>query len=119
MIDVSDGLAIDLARLARSSGVRVDLERVPVHPDAARAARRDGRSARDHALGDGEDYELLACLPASRADRILVEARRRWPTLVPIGRVRRGSGLWIAGPGAAGGLRRWSGRGGWVHGGRS
>src|SRR5262245_21021586 len=36
LMDVSDGLALDLTRLARASRVRIDLEEVPIHPDALR-----------------------------------------------------------------------------------
>ena len=64
MMDVSDGLAWDLYRLARASGVRLVLEQVPLHRDARRAARDSGRGPLDHALHDGEDHELVATLPA-------------------------------------------------------
>ena len=59
MIDVSDGLTIDLSRLCRASGVgaRVEVGHVPVHP----------ASTVHEALGGGEDYELLATLPGSDA----------------------------------------------------
>jgi thiamine-monophosphate kinase len=61
MIDVSDGLAIDLSRLCRASGAgsRVETARIPVHPAATLA----------EALGGGEDYELLATLPDHTAVR--------------------------------------------------
>jgi thiamine-monophosphate kinase len=49
MIDVSDGLALDLHRLADASGVGFELTGVPV---------ADGATA-DEALGGGEDYELV------------------------------------------------------------
>jgi thiamine-monophosphate kinase len=49
MMDVTDGLALDLHRLARSSGVGFDLEVVPVAAGATA----------DEALGGGEDYELI------------------------------------------------------------
>ncbi len=66
MIDVSDGLGLDVRRLATASGlaVRIDPERVPV----TEAARRmhDGRSGLAHALGDGEDYELLFCVNSGK-----------------------------------------------------
>jgi thiamine-monophosphate kinase len=59
MIDISDGLGLDLSRLCRASGTgaRVELARIPVHPAATP----------DEALGGGEDYELLATLPDSGA----------------------------------------------------
>jgi thiamine-monophosphate kinase len=60
MIDLSDGLSRDLGHICRESrvGAVVDVEAIPVHEDAIEA-RRDGRSPLEHALNDGEDYELL------------------------------------------------------------
>ncbi len=114
LMDVSDGLARDLARLAASAGVRVDLEHVPIHADARRSARRSGRSAREHALFDGEDHELVATL-SPRAARLALAAPDRPAGLCAIGRVRRGRGLFLA-QAEGGALRRWDGRGGYVHG---
>jgi len=64
MIDVSDGIAPDLAHLCDSSGVGAEIVAadVPVHPDAG---------SLEAALGDGEDYELLFTLPADRAEQLL------------------------------------------------
>jgi thiamine-monophosphate kinase len=70
-IDISDGLALDLSRMMAASGVgcRVHLADIPIHADAERMASiaGDGRSPLDHALGDGEDFELLLSLPAAAA----------------------------------------------------
>jgi thiamine-monophosphate kinase len=54
MLDISDGLGVDAAHIARRSGCRVaiQLERVPL---AAGATIED--------VGFGEDYELLAATP--------------------------------------------------------
>jgi len=118
MMDVSDGLGLDLSRLARASGVRIDLEQVPVHPDALRAARRDRKSALTHALEDGEDHELVAALPRRALRRVLNEAPRACPGFAILGRARAGSGVWVrAESGAGSDLRRWDARRGWVHGG--
>jgi thiamine-monophosphate kinase len=59
MIDLSDGIAADVGRLARASGcgARVLLERLP---------RASGASVEQAAAG-GEDYELLAAVPPGRA----------------------------------------------------
>jgi len=115
MMDVSDGLALDLSRLARASGVRLVVERVPLHPDARRAARRSGRSALAHGLADGEDHELVATLSAADWAR----ARRRRAgagvAVAAIGRVERGAGLWLPGE-VEGTVRHWDGQGGWIHG---
>lgn len=71
MMDVSDGLSRDLPRLCAASGVgaRLVAGQIPVHADAE-AAAVDGRSPLEHALDDGEDFELLlahaALTPAQR-----------------------------------------------------
>lgn len=61
MIDLSDGVSRDLAHICRGSNVGAVIESrlVPIHPDATELSRRDGIPALDHALNDGEDYELL------------------------------------------------------------
>jgi thiamine-monophosphate kinase len=55
MIDLSDGLARDLAHICRESGVGalLDADRIPIHADVG------GDNVLSHAIGDGEDYELL------------------------------------------------------------
>jgi thiamine-monophosphate kinase len=60
MIDVSDGLALDLHRLATASGVGIDLDEVPVAPGATT----------DEALGGGEDYELVIAIAGRDAARL-------------------------------------------------
>ena len=82
LMDVSDGLAKDLLEL-NPAGLRPALSAaaLPVSRAARTLARRDGRSAIDHALSDGEDFELLFAL-AARADRAAFETawRRRFQT---------------------------------------
>lgn len=64
MIDVSDGLATDLSRLARSSGVGFELAEVPVAPGATLL----------EALGGGDDYVLVFTLPPPVAPAPAFEA---------------------------------------------
>ncbi len=82
LMDVSDGLAKDLLELT-PAGLRPALTpaALPVSRAARTLARRDGRSAIDHALSDGEDFELLFAL-AGRTARAAFEAawRRRFQT---------------------------------------
>jgi thiamine-monophosphate kinase len=60
MIDVSDGLALDLHRLADASGVGFELDDVPVAAGATF----------DEALGGGEDYELLLTVAGVDVDAL-------------------------------------------------
>ena len=87
MIDVSDGLAKDLSRLASASGLDARLDAVPLHRDARRAAKASARTALEHALFDGEDHELVASLPEAAARRWLSE----WPAGRRLGRLAKRS----------------------------
>jgi thiamine-monophosphate kinase len=64
MMDVSDGLLIDLQRLCVASGcgAEIDLEALPLSR-AFLAERGRGRPARLFAATGGDDYALLATLP--------------------------------------------------------
>ncbi|MEX1023834.1 MAG: thiamine-phosphate kinase [Planctomycetota bacterium] len=114
MMDTSDGTAMDLERLARASGVAFELDVVPVHRDAERAAGASGHPAWHHALVDGEDHELLATLSAEAWDAIRTEAATRFPDLSAIGRAAPGEGCHWTSP--EGTRLRLADLGGWLHG---
>jgi thiamine-monophosphate kinase len=102
-IDVSDGLSLDLTRMMAASGTAavLDLDRVPIHADAVRMSRQpgDGRTPLDHALADGEDFELLLALPPEAARTLAAEAAAALGTPVTIiGEVVEGQGLFSSGP---------------------
>jgi thiamine-monophosphate kinase len=67
MIDVSDGLLLDLGRVADASGVTLDLDPAALRPFTApllAAAGGDAAAALAWVLGGGEDHALAACFPA-------------------------------------------------------
>jgi thiamine-monophosphate kinase len=66
MIDVSDGLAQDLAHICRASGVcaRVDVDSLPI----SKALRLAAREPVTYAQGGGDNYELLFTLNSPRAE---------------------------------------------------
>ena len=91
MMDISDGLASDIFRLAQASGVGAILskEAIPVSKSA-----RDA----DHALTEGEDFELLFTLSPKEAARLtLSESSKKLAPFHPIGKiVSRKQGIRLA-----------------------
>jgi thiamine-monophosphate kinase len=96
-IDVSDGLSLDLSRMAEESGCGavLDLDQIPLSADAGQWASRcqDGSTALDHALGDGEDFELILAVPPESADAMLRDQPLDCP-LTKIGSFVADRGLW-------------------------
>ena len=94
-IDVSDGLALDTWRLAKASGTGAVLElaNIPIAPEAEQLASRDGQTPIEHALVDGEDFELVLAVPPDAADRILQEKPLEVP-ITQIGQITAKAGLW-------------------------
>jgi len=93
-IDISDGLAIDASRMAHASGcgVALELSAIPISQAACQLSERDGRTPLDHALGDGEDFELLLAVPKEAGEQL-----QRLSLGVPItriGKVVAEPGLW-------------------------
>lgn len=76
MIDVSDGVGVDVAHLCRASGVaaRLSAAQLPVADGVAEAARETGTDQWDLVVGGGEDFALLAAVPAERADTAVAAA---------------------------------------------
>jgi len=64
MIDISDGLVLDLYRITKTSGVGAVVyeELIPISKDA---------KSLNEALYMGEDFELLFCLPLNQAVRLM------------------------------------------------
>ncbi|HTU71008.1 MAG TPA: thiamine-phosphate kinase [Candidatus Baltobacteraceae bacterium] len=78
MMDCSDGLSTDLARLARASGAGARLERVPVAAEARAAATAQGIDPDAYALAGGEDFELLVAVERRSFERLAQQFRARF-----------------------------------------
>ncbi len=101
-MDVSDGLALDAARLASASGcgVALDLATIPISADARKLAASTERAPLDHALGDGEDFELLLTAAPDVAEAIVRDQPLEIP-VTAIGRFVETPGLWQGASGGA------------------
>ena len=87
-MDVSDGLAGDLAKLCGASGVSADIEvaRVPLSEAAASVVASEP-AAMDKILTGGDDYEIVCTVPQERLDAFRVAADTERVPVVEIGRV--------------------------------
>jgi thiamine-monophosphate kinase len=93
MIDISDGLAADIAHLCAESscGAVLYADAIPI-ADAAHALA-DEHTPLEHALGDGEDFELVFAVAPADAETLLQAPPV--PGLTVIGTCTAQAGLWL------------------------
>ncbi len=93
MIDISDGLAGDVRHIAAQSevGIVIEGDQVPIHSDVD--STRDPEVRLNHALTDGEDFELLFTVSPQEGTRLLRKANSLNLTVSKIGECTTGSEL--------------------------
>lgn len=90
MIDISDGLLIDLHRVCEESqvGAEIYLDKIPLHPAVLKVAEYLNIDPMKFVLSGGEDYELLVT-----SDK---EAEKYG--LIPVGRIVKDRGIYLSDP---------------------
>ena len=88
-MDVSDGLAGDLAKMCKASDVsaEIDLDRVPLS-HAARALCVSHPPLRDKLVTGGDDYEILCAVDPDQIDGFVDDCRQAGIAMTPIGHFR-------------------------------
>ncbi len=96
-IDVSDGLASNLWHLARESKVKlvVDKDKIPIHPLVRKFSNYYDSNPNDFALFGGEDFELIFTTRPQSWSRVRLALKRVGTKATPIGKVVKGSGVFI------------------------
>jgi thiamine-monophosphate kinase len=91
-MDVSDGLAGDLAKLCVASGVSavIDLKSIPMSPAAA-ALLACGTIGVEAMVSGGDDYEILCAIPENRFDAFAQAAGIAGVAVTSIGTVIAGT----------------------------
>jgi len=88
MMDLSDGLSTDLARLCAASAAGAVLDGIPVHDAAVAVAARTGGDPQAWALGGGEDFELLVAVRRHAFGHLAARFRAHTGrALLPVGRI--------------------------------
>jgi thiamine-monophosphate kinase len=97
MIDSSDGLSTDLARLCAASGVGATIEAIPVHEGARRIAELAGDDPERYALDGGEDFELIAAIDRRAFPHLANRFRAHFGRdLLSFGTITEGAGVRLA-----------------------
>lgn len=94
MIDISDGLAQDLHHICEESqcGAVLIAEQIPIHDSAHKL--NDGQPPLQHALSDGEDFELVFTVSPEDGQRLLQIQPIDGITLHHIGKILD-KGYWL------------------------
>lgn len=99
MMDCSDGLSSDLARLCAASECGALVDDVPIAPAARAAAQAQHLDPRDYALAGGEEFELIVTIAPRAFAHVATRFRTRFERpLLRIGVLRAGHGCALRKP---------------------
>lgn len=104
MIDISDGLSSDLNHICEESKcgaeLRSDWLDSVIAPEAEKIAKQDSYSPIEHALNDGEDFELLVTISSLPPEQL--PELPQGITLLPVGKITSEADIKIIYPNGTG-----------------
>ena len=97
MMDISDGLATDLAHICKASGVGAEImaSDVPLSPELQKTAPALQFVPLELALQGGEDYQLVFTAPADNSPALLDLCRGAGQDIACVGRITAGEGVML------------------------
>lgn len=98
MLDISDGLFIDLQRLCEASkvGAVLQVDKIPTDPDFEKTVQLLGIDPIQAKLGGGEDYELLFTVDAESFFDLQINFRQKFKSnIFSIGQIVKESGVYL------------------------
>ncbi|MCK9294608.1 MAG: thiamine-phosphate kinase [Desulfobulbaceae bacterium] len=102
MMDISDGLATDLAHICKESGVGAEIlaQEVPLAAELRKAAAVLELSPLQLALQGGEDYQLVFSAPEQNSEPLRNLSRQAGTDITCLGRIVAGQGVMLLQDGA-------------------
>ncbi|MBE9520385.1 MAG: thiamine-phosphate kinase [Proteobacteria bacterium] len=99
MMDISDGLATDLAHICKESGAGAEIIKgeLPVSPQLQSASEKTGKPVLDWVLKGGEDYELLFTVSPDHEQELRnLVLKKTGQEIFCIGRIIEGKGVFLS-----------------------
>ncbi|MBI5147158.1 MAG: thiamine-phosphate kinase [Thaumarchaeota archaeon] len=95
-MDSSDGLSTTLVEMAAQSEKKFVISNLPMDPALEKFARQNKLDVIDLVFNGGEEYEIVGTAPQRNLKKIKQIAKSRRITLIEIGQVERGHGVFFA-----------------------
>jgi thiamine-monophosphate kinase len=95
-MDSSDGLSTTLVEMSTQSKKKFAINNLPMDPELEQFAKQNRLDVIDLVFNGGEEYEIVATTPQRNLKKIKRIAKSRKISLIEIGRVERGHGVFLA-----------------------
>jgi thiamine-monophosphate kinase len=95
-MDSSDGLSTTLVEMSTQSKKKFAINNLPMDPKLEKFAKQNRLDVIDLVFNGGEEYEIVATIPQKNLKKIKQIAKLSKITIIEIGRVEKGQGVFLA-----------------------